>query len=305
MLSLNSFATGYFILYCRSEIEDEMTINIIDNAIRTEWKIKSRSDFFESLIDFFPQLDSRDQRLIRSQINDRRLEYFEIPHYENFDDEFSEPKMLLVFQEKRTFVDIINPDHKDEIMEAINKVIDSESVFVKARKLTASEWKKRLEYLENLKSEADDDDIFNDIENVIDDENSFDGEFDIEDEFSISCDESGVLDRTGFKLIAKEPAVTWLNEVEQQHVNSQYHVKWSLELVNSEAHVFLVPIALELAPENEQQRIWSKLRIRAFNCFLDSYYMDEKLWPEVTQEKFDEWFSIEKFGLIVDISDDL
>jgi hypothetical protein len=273
-----------------------------EKAIRTEWKTTNRKKLFDSLLKFFPQLTADDLIQINTQIEDDNIGYFEVAHYEDFKNA-ADPKMLLVFQGKRVFIDILNPLHKDELIAHIQKTIDSETKFIKSRDMTLAEWKKRLQVMLQLtpklhhsyESESD----------YTDDDDLDEEEYYSDYETSVPCDEEGHLKRSAFQLIAKQPAVDWANEAELKFHNlEEFRIKWDLQNINEEPDIFLGPDLIEFESKSEQARLWAKLKERAFYNFLESFYPDD-YWPEVTQRKFSEWFELVQLGCVIDLADDL
>lgn len=265
-----------------------------ENSIRTEWKTKNRKKLFLALTGLFSQLSEDEILELECRIDENDPnDYFEVPYYKNANDK--EPAMILVFQGHRFFVDIVDMNNESEHLKTLTTNIGPDATFVKSRKITNAEWEKRLHGLLGMS------DFFEQHNENIDDE--FNDElFD----FSIPCDEEGHLKRAAFKLIVKQPAINWANELESKSdLDPKYKIQWNLENINEEPDVFLAPDMIEYESKPEQKRIWAKLRERAFYNFVDSFCKYDDQWPEVTQKRFDEWFDIVNLGSVIDIADDL
>lgn len=283
--------------------------------LRSVWNISDLKSVSKSLLPLFPQLETQDLTQIIEGIQKGEVPYFEIPHYPENDPETDVPVMVLVFKDNQLFVDIFDSANKQHAMNLVQKLAAEHVDFIEIRPLTSNEWDERLAALETLQEMA--------LESIEDDENS--EEFDdenteemFEDEDSedrllleddvIYKDEEGIVDRGAFVLYAKAPAVEWLNVcLERENQNDPSELTrdaWTIEEVNRDPQVFLVPIDLELMTAEDQLVAWEELKFKSFAYFLNSFYHEEEFWPaEISLEIFNEWFDMRRLGYVVDLQE--
>ena len=105
-----------------------------------------------------------------------------------------------------------------------------------------------------------------------------------------------MINRAAIILKYKPKAVRWINAADPFVEDP----KITLKEVNEERTVYLISDKDAEAPENVEQWLkWNYENI--FESELESWYTDEKLWPENrTYRLFMEWFSIECHTVIED-----
>lgn len=295
------------------------------NIQRTEWKTKNIEILFEKVLPLFPQLLAEDISEIKNYIQTQNVDYFEVAHYKNSGSEQKDPSSILVISNDKVFYDIVDLDLKDELIENFKNLASDSGQFVKSRPITKSELKKRLmifledndladfknqiEMTGDLNADLDNDRGFSSAENdeVDYEADDLDGEPDGESFDFIEKDEFGHLDRAPIKVIAKQPVLHWLNECLKNEPPSKIPLskfEWTLEKINSEPTVFLIPVGTELLPPKTALKFWRETKQRIFFEFLQGYYVDETYWPSYAGEAmFDQWFDIEMMGVIIDLVD--
>jgi hypothetical protein len=257
---------------------------------RTQWLVKNKSDFFLKVLPLFHQLTRSDHNEILNQIVEDTIDYFEVAHYEVCIDKQPDaaPSSILVFDEGRIYYDILDLEKKDILIKKFSHLAGISAKFMNSRSITKNELLKRLDALSNLDDFDENDEL-------------------LKKSASVPKDDFDALDRSAFCIIAKKPALDWIIETEKNEPNDVIQLgamNWSLDKVNEEPSVFLLPSEIELLSKNEQIKIWKKAKKRAFEEFLSSFCSDEKLWPvNVNETLFDQWFSVKPMGIIYDIMD--
>jgi len=112
-------------------------------AERTEWQVAQQDQFFGKLESLFPQLDSDEIDEIHGLLKQKLDGYSEIAHYAGDDDE--DPTAILVFEDKKVFIDILDPKKKEKLVARVQKLVGNDAKLVGTRLLTAKDWDKRDE----------------------------------------------------------------------------------------------------------------------------------------------------------------
>ena len=103
-----------------------------------------------------------------------------------------------------------------------------------------------------------------------------------------------LINRAAAVVGAKEAFVDWINSLGDKP-------RLSLETVNRENHVFLLP---EHDTEQELELIVQDLYREIFEMEVGSFCRDESLWPEMNYEKFLEFFDIKVHSMVFDPYED-
>ena len=91
----------------------------------------------------------------------------------------------------------------------------------------------------------------------------------------------------------KQPCMDWINSTEGP--------KLSLESVNRESHVYLLP---EHDTDQELEVITQELYKEIFELELAGFCRDKSQWPKISYQKFLDWFEIEVHSMVFDPYDD-
>lgn len=277
-----------------------------EDSVRTQWRSKNKVALFLNLLEFFPQLDVDEHQEIVQQLTAGDFDYLEVPHYRNPNDEV--PEMILVFDKRIVYIDVLDPKNEKSVIETVKNKIPDDTRYLCSRNMTNGEWEKRIQAMTGI----DPKDPFSRL-NFGDPRSKYlaqeyeDGYLDeeIDDSelfpFAIPCAEDGYLDRTGFKLLARQPVLDWLNEMEKKHPSKMGPIEWSLEKINNEPNVYLTMIGNELLSPADNKKEWKRLKNKSVRNFFSGYYSESKDWPSITPKNFDQWFEIVQLGSIVDL----
>jgi hypothetical protein len=274
------------------------------NIKRTEWKTENLVRVFEKVLPLFPQLLEEDIEEIKNRLQTNDVSYLEIAHYESAagEEDDKDPSSILVIDNNSLYYDIVDTNRATALIKKFEDLSEDSIRFIKTRKITKKELQKRLESFLSMQADTlQNDDFEDDLDE--DDEYIDDEDFDF-----VEKDESGHLERTAVHVIAKQPVLDWLNESQKKEPRRLVPVgdiDWTLEIVNKEPSVFLIPVALELVPKKEAARYWRLMKEKIFMKFVEGYYADESYWPSYSGEKqFDQWFEIKQLGMVIDLVDE-
>jgi len=88
----------------------------------------------------------------------------------------------------------------------------------------------------------------------------------------------------------KQPFLDWINSMPDKP-------KVTLEAVNRENHVFLLP---EHDTEQELELVMQELYPYVFQIEIGSFCRDESLWPQITYQNFLDFFDIKVHSMVFD-----
>ena len=92
---------------------------------------------------------------------------------------------------------------------------------------------------------------------------------------------------------AKKPFLDWINYTDGP--------KFTLETVNREGHVYLIP---EHDTPKALEEILKELYEEIFVLELNSFCTDQGEWPKLNYKMFREWFDIEVHSMVFDPDED-
>jgi hypothetical protein len=107
-----------------------------------------------------------------------------------------------------------------------------------------------------------------------------------------------LIDRGAIAIKAKEPFVTWLNQLP----DNEPDMKFDLINVNQDGYLFLVPEF----EDNAQVERWIKRNAGdLFEMILDDWCTEPNWWPQDRNFKvFEDWFSWELFSSPMDLMEE-
>ena len=88
----------------------------------------------------------------------------------------------------------------------------------------------------------------------------------------------------------KKPFLDWINSADGP-------ANLTLEIVNSESQAFLLP---EHDTPEELEEIMEDLYKEIFEIELAGYYTNRSCWPEISYERFLDWYDIEVHSMVFD-----
>lgn len=262
-----------------------------NETLRTEWKVKNNSELFDRLKESVPVFGEDELSQLEKSFQDNKIEYFEAAWYpDGLAPEKDEdiPSGTFVFKGRRLFLDINFPYQKKEVIKAFSDLAGDSVKFVKDRKISKKEIFERVVALNGDEFE------YPELES--------DGLMDWDDSSEDIIDDRGVLNRSAFYIIAKQPALDWAQKCEDHfHKGPTPKLKWTLEQLNEEPLTVLGPVGIEIFADEYRRAAFSKLKQDAFEEFLMSLYTDGSYWPDTLDEKtFDEWFDLKRLGIVLD-----
>lgn len=101
------------------------------------------------------------------------------------------------------------------------------------------------------------------------------------------------INRDLFILKAKQPFVDWLRSIPDLEMPNA-----TLEDVNFEEPVFLVP---EGSGEDDARHYIKQHQTTLAQVYFSGWYTDESTWPDLENESFDRWFTLEYHSLVQDL----
>ena len=100
-----------------------------------------------------------------------------------------------------------------------------------------------------------------------------------------------VVNRSALIVKLKKPYLDWINYVSDPH-------KYTLETINREHHVFLIP---EHDTEDALEEIIEEMYMEIFDHELESFSRDRTLWPKKQNlAMFREWFDVQVHSMVLD-----
>lgn len=100
-------------------------------------------------------------------------------------------------------------------------------------------------------------------------------------------------------IVPKQAALDWIMSVDQQPLEGL-----SLDQLSQEQEAYLVSEGTINTPEQAQQ--WALQRFSVlFDSFLNSWFVDQALWPKRrTRKMFLDWFEVQFHSTLWDLSGD-
>ena len=99
-----------------------------------------------------------------------------------------------------------------------------------------------------------------------------------------------LINKAALIVKAKKPFLDWINYTEGS--------KFTLETVNREGHVYLIP---EHETPKALEEILQERYEDIFALELNSFCTDPDQWPEINYKLFHKWFDIEVHSMVLDL----
>ena len=96
--------------------------------------------------------------------------------------------------------------------------------------------------------------------------------------------------RAAAVIVIKQPCLDWINTADGP-------ADLTLEIVNRECSVYLLP---EHDMPDQAEEIVEDLYGEIFEMELAGYYTDRSCWPEISYQKFLEWFDVKVHSMVFD-----